>query len=223
MKSKTKYTLLPLSGLERAPFFRRILDPTESWQPYSYPYQTLHPLECHIAPPFAVINAGPKCAGADLAAIVQACRQTNEDRQALKDLLELLCETWNLFEDARANAKDWEKEKRGKRKREHDDEDIERLSQSSQRTTRSQSRSSRGSPGRMSAPARKGVDSTRDWCRGSRTNIEQTQGSGIRKRKWTHTSRGATLSEYAVLHLGKRQKTEELDRMVKRWVESACG
>jgi hypothetical protein len=28
-----------------------------------------------------------------------------------------------------ANAKDWETEKRGKRKRERDDEDIERLSQ----------------------------------------------------------------------------------------------
>jgi hypothetical protein len=40
----------------------------------------------------------------------------NDNQQALKDRLELLCETWNLFENARANARDWEKEKRSKRK-----------------------------------------------------------------------------------------------------------
>jgi hypothetical protein len=223
MKTKTKYTLLPLPGLERAPFFRRILDPAESWQPHSYPYQILPPLECHITPPFAVINAGLKCAGADLGVIAQACCQTNESQQALKDRLELLCETWNLFEDAKANTKDWEKEKRGKSQRERDDGDIERLSQSSQCTTRSQSRSSRGSAGRKSAPARKVVNTTGDRCGGSRTNIEQTPASGTRKRQWTRSSSGTTLSEYAVSRLGQRQKTSDLNGMVKRWVESACG
>jgi hypothetical protein len=217
MKTKTKYTLLPLPGLERAPFFRQILDPAESWQPHLYPYRALPPLECHIAPPFSVINAGPKCAGVDLDAIARACCQTNENQQALKDRLELLSETWSLFENATANAKNWETEKRGKRKRERDDEDIERLSQSSQRTTRSQSRSSCGSAGRNSAPARG------DRCRSSRTNIEQTQASGTRKRNWTHSSSGATLSEYALSHLGKRQKISDLNAMVKRWVESAYG
>ena len=33
----------------------------------------------------------------------------------------------------------------------------------------------------------------------------------------------ATLSEYAVSRLGKRQKISNLNGMVKRWVESACG
>jgi hypothetical protein len=223
IKTKTKYTLIPLPGLACEPFLRRTLDPSEQWRIHLHPYQTLPPLECHIAPPFAVINAGPKCAGADLDAITRACCQTNETQQALKDRLELLCDTWNLFEDAKANAKDWEKEKRGKRKRERDDEDIERLSQSSQRTTRSQSRSSRGSAGRKSAPARKVVNTTGDRCGGSRTNIEQTHASGTRKRKWTRSSSGTTLSEYAVSRLGKRQKTSDLNGMVKRWVESACG
>jgi hypothetical protein len=182
MKTKTKYTLLPLPGLERARFFRRILDPAKSWQPHSYPYQSLPPLECHIEPPFAVINAGPKCAGADLDAIARACCQTNENQQALRDRLELLSEPWSLFENAMANAKDWETEKRGKRKRKRDDEDIERLSQSSQRTTRSQSRSLRGSAGRKPTPARNGVHTVGDRCRGFRTNIEQMRASGTRKR-----------------------------------------
>jgi hypothetical protein len=125
MKTKTKYTLIPLRGLANEPFLRRTLDPSKQWRIHLHPYQTLPPLESHIAPPFTVINAGPKCAGADLDAIARACCQTNETQQALKDRLELLCETWNLFENARANAKDWGKENRGKRKREHDDEDIE--------------------------------------------------------------------------------------------------
>jgi hypothetical protein len=217
MKTKTKYTIIPLPGLACEPFLRRTLDPSEQWRIHLHPYQTLPPLECHIAPPFAVINAGPKCAGADLDAITQACCQTNEHQQALKDRLELLCKTWSLFENAMANAKDWETERRGKRKRERDDEDIERHSQSTQRTTRSQSRSSRGSAGRKSAPARA------DRCRGSRTNIEQTQESSAQKRNWTHSSSSAILSEYAVSRLGKRQKTSDLNATVKRWVESACG
>jgi len=109
-----------------------------------------------------------------------------------------------------ADAKDWETERRGKRKRERDDEDIEKLSQLSQCTTRSQSRSSPGSTGRNSAPARG------DRCRGSRTNIEQTQASGT-----PHSSSGAALSEYAVSHLRKRQKISDLNAMIKHWVESA--
>jgi hypothetical protein len=116
MKTKTKYTLLPLPGLVRAPFFRRILDPAESWQPHSSPYQTLPLLECHIAPPFTAINAGPKCAGADLDAIARECCQATETQQALKDRLELLCDMWNLFENTNDNAKDW-KRKRGVRGR----------------------------------------------------------------------------------------------------------
>jgi hypothetical protein len=134
MKSKTKDTLIPLPGLVHEPFLRLTLDSSEQWQIHLHPYQTPPPLECHITPPFAVINAGPKCAGVNLDAIARACCQTSKNHQALKGRLELLCEMWNLFENARANAKDW---KRGKRKRERDDEDIERLLQLSRRTTRS--------------------------------------------------------------------------------------
>jgi hypothetical protein len=192
MKTKTKYTLIPLPGLAREPFLRRSLDSSEQWQIHLHPYQTLPPLECHIAPPFVVINGGPKCAGADLDAIARACCQTNESLQALKDRLELLSETWNLFENAMAKAKDWEMEKRGKRKRDHNDEDIERFLQPSHRTARSQSRSSRGSAGRKSAPAHKGFNTVEDRCGGSRTNrhrhLELADGNG-------HIARPEPLSE----------------------------
>jgi hypothetical protein len=110
-----------------------------------------------------------------------------------------------------ANAKDWETEKRGKRKRERDDEDIERLSQSSQRTTRSQSRSSRGSAGRKSAPARNGVNTIEigvevlEPTSNRRRHLALANGNG-------HIAQaGATLSEYAVSRLGKRQKTSDLN------------
>ena len=209
MKTKTRYTFLPLPGYQPVPFFRRILNPAENWQPHSYPYQTVPSLECHIAPPFAVINAGPKCAGLDLVAVARAYCQTNETQQALQGRLELLCETWNLFENARGDAKDWGNEK--KRKREHEDEDIERLTQSSKRTTRSKTRSSGGSAGRKREVR----------FRGSGTNTEQGEASGSRKRNWTHSSSGGTLSEHAVFLLGKRQKIPDLNSMVKRWVESA--
>src|SRR5882762_10688018 len=91
MKTKTKYTFIPLPGLAHEPSLRRTLDSSEQWKIHLHPYQTLPPLECHIAPPFAIINAGPKCAGADLDAIARACCQTNGNQQALKDRLELLC------------------------------------------------------------------------------------------------------------------------------------
>ena len=208
MKTKTNYTLLFLPGFNPPPFFRRILDPAERFQPHSYPYQTLPPLECHIAPPFAVINAGPKCAGADLVAIARACGETNEIRQALQDRLELLCETWNLFEKAREDARDWENEKMGKRKREREDEDIDSLiTGSSKRTTRSQTRSSRGSAG----------PKPEVQFRGSGTNIEQGETSGSHKRNW------GNLSEHAVSLLGKQQKVSDLNSLIKCWVESACG
>jgi len=33
---------------------------------YNHPYRNLPELECHIAPPYAIINASPKCIGFNL-------------------------------------------------------------------------------------------------------------------------------------------------------------
>jgi hypothetical protein len=89
-------------------------------------------LECHIAPPFAAINGGPKCTGTDLDAIALDYCRSIDSRAALKRRLELLSEIWAIFENAKEDAKHRERGTRGKRKRERDDEDIERLTQSSQ-------------------------------------------------------------------------------------------
>ncbi|KAG1717501.1 hypothetical protein EDB19DRAFT_1250012 [Suillus lakei] len=52
LKTKTQYTLISISCTD--PFFRKSTA-------HQYPYLGLPLLECHVAPPFVVINAGPKC------------------------------------------------------------------------------------------------------------------------------------------------------------------
>jgi hypothetical protein len=145
-----------------------------------------------------------------------ACCETNETQHALK----LLCVTWNLFEHARGNAKDWKTEKRGKRKREHDDEDIERLLQSSHRTTRSVSFIAWWCRTKVCSSSKDSIQS--EMCGGSRTNIELTQHLELADGNG-HIAQQEPLGEYAVSRFGQRQKTSIWSRMVERWVESACG
>jgi hypothetical protein len=179
-----------------------MLEPLEQWNVHLYPYQTLPYLECHIAPPFAAINGGPKCAGIDLDALTLDYCQSSDSRPALKRRLELLCETWEISQNAKGDAGNWERDKRGKRKREQEDEDIERLTQSTRRTTRSQSRISQGPTG---------------------NNVNYINTSDNHKRKAVPSSSGRTLTERAVFHLGKRQKTSDFRTTVKRWAESIYG
>jgi hypothetical protein len=173
--------------------------PVQQWDNHFYPYHTLPDFECHIAPPFAAINGGPKCAGTDLDAITLDFCQSRDSRPALKRRLELLCEIWEIFQNAEADANNWEWGKRGKRKREQDDEDIERLTQSSRRTTRSQSRLSQNPTG------------------------DNVKLFGSRKRKAAPSLSGTTLTERAVFRLSKRQKTSDFRTLVKHWVESIHG
>jgi len=168
--------------------------PTQQWDTHSYPYRTVPDLECHVAPPFSVINAGPKCMGTDLDAITLGYCESDDSRPTLKRRLELLCEIWELFQDTKEDASSWQRDKSGKRTREQEDADIERLTQSSQRTTRSQSRASQGPTGNRMKRSR--------------------------KRKASPSLCGSTLTERAVLHLTKRQKTSDFRTTVKHWVES---
>jgi hypothetical protein len=168
-----------------------------------YPYQTLPDLEYHIAPPFAAINGGPKCADADLDALTFDYCQSSDSRPALKRRLELLREIWQIFQNAKEEASNWDQGKRGKRKREQEDEDIERLTQSTRRTTRSQSRISQGPTG---------------------NNVKQhIHTSGSHKRKAVPSSSGKTLTERAVFHLSKRQITSDFHTAIKRWAKSIHG
>ncbi|KAG1772253.1 hypothetical protein EV702DRAFT_1048709 [Suillus placidus] len=59
LNNKTPYTFIPLPGAGCPHISCEIGGGV--WEDHSYPYQGLPLLECHIAPPFAIINAGPKC------------------------------------------------------------------------------------------------------------------------------------------------------------------
>jgi hypothetical protein len=204
--SKIQYTFIPLRSIKRDACTRRTLqlsqtlEPLDQWNVHLYPYKTLPHLECHLTPSFAAINGGPKCAGTDLDAITLDYCQSSDSRPALKRRLELLCEIWKLFQDAKEDASNWERGLRGKRKREQEDEDIERLTQSSQRTTRSHPpHISQGPIG---------------------DHVKHIRTSGSRKRKAAPSLCGTTLTERAVFHLSKRQKTFGFRAMVKHWAES---
>ncbi|KAF8503723.1 hypothetical protein F5888DRAFT_1800012 [Russula emetica] len=139
MDLKTTYTLMPLPRIAHEPIFRRVLNPSETWEQFSYPFNSLPSLECHVSPPLAVINGGPKLADLDLDAIsLMYHRQGSKETQiTTKERLTLLCSIWGLFMGVKDLAKEWENEKRGKkRKRDQDDDDIGRLSQRTDRTTR---------------------------------------------------------------------------------------
>ncbi|KAM6489220.1 hypothetical protein JOM56_015390 [Amanita muscaria] len=213
LENKSKYTFIPLSSIMRDPFMR--LKPVSSpaasqavpqWDLHFYPYHTLPDLECHVAPPFVAINGGRKLAGVDLDAITLDYCQSSDSRPTLKGRLEVLREIWEILQSAKQDASKWEESKRGKRKRDEDDEDIERLTQSSQRTTRSKLRASQAPAPQKTANQQTSHRTSTAW-----------------KRKAHASLTGTTLTEYAVRHHNKRQKTSRFHNSVKRWAESIHG
>lgn len=205
------------------PFLR--LGDNEQWISHRHPYRDIPYLECHIAPPYAIINAGPKCAGLDLDQIARAyCQsETSEFQEELKHRLQLLYDIWALIESAKEAAKVWEaKEREGRRKlkRKRDDDDIDTSSVTTKRTTRSQTRSANDGHKDQPDPSRPGSHTSTNKSGGSNTYKQPKQGSTTRKRKQGSSSNGATLTETAVLHLCKQKKMADLNTTVKRWVES---
>ncbi|KAG1723138.1 amidase signature domain-containing protein [Suillus lakei] len=186
LKMKTPYTLISISLTKS--FLRETGGQLTTHQ---YPYPDLSLLECHVAPPFAIINAGPKCKRDQIDQIVldrypqQTEGSTMEsDAEELKQRLTLLCDTWDLFMDpgVRAAAKTWEKSETGGGKRQREQSDAGRTDG---RSTRSKTRSAHG---------------------------------GDRKRKRSPNLSGATLTEYAVSHLEKRQKADNWETGIRHWV-----
>jgi hypothetical protein len=94
--------------MEPEPFWRQADD--GGWIGHHHPYCDLPELECHIAPPYAVINAGPKCVGLDLDKIALDYHQSkmSDSQSELKLRLELLRDTWALFEKEKEASKGWE-------------------------------------------------------------------------------------------------------------------
>jgi hypothetical protein len=212
--------------MEPEPFLRQADD--GGWIAHHHPYRDLPELECHIAPPYVVINAGPKCIGLDLNKIALDYHQseTSDSHRELKLQLELLRDTWALFENAKEAAKAWEEKERDgrkKQKRKRDEDDIDTSSMTTKRTTRSQSRSAKGGYENRPGPSRPGSQASKDRSEGSYANTQPKRRSTIRKRKRGNSSNEATLTEAAVLHLSKRKRMPDSNTAVKRWVKSTYG
>ncbi|KAG1863233.1 hypothetical protein DFJ58DRAFT_725133 [Suillus subalutaceus] len=79
-----------------------------------HPFSNFPLLECHILPPYAVINAAQKLSRDQIDGIVRDlhAEQTKEFEE-LKQRLTLVCDTWDLFMDAEDAAKAWEKSANG--------------------------------------------------------------------------------------------------------------
>jgi hypothetical protein len=143
LHSKTEYTFVALPFLKMEGLARGTR--ASGWNIYSYPFNTLPRLECHIAPPFAVIKAWRNCTQPDLDEITKEFCELEESRPELKCQLELLREIWVILVSAKGDAKEWECQMRLKSRREQDGVVFDRFSQStSQRTTRLKSNPSQG-------------------------------------------------------------------------------
>jgi hypothetical protein len=140
LKTQMPYTLVFIPG--RYPPLSLEID-EGVWIHYDYPYRNLPLLQCHVAPPFAVINAARKCKRDHIDQITLDHYLPHTSQSVdLKRQLTLLCDIWALFQAAEEAAKAWGGST--KRKREQNDDDAEELSQTSRRTTRSQGRSAHG-------------------------------------------------------------------------------
>jgi hypothetical protein len=206
--------------MEPEPFLRQADD--GRWFSHDHPYHDLPHLECHIAPPYVVINAGPKCVGLDLdrVALDYHGSERGDSQRELKHQLELSCNIWALFENAKEAANAWggnEREERRKRKRKRDEDDT--YSVTTKRTTRSQTRTAHGGLDSPPSPSRPGSRASRQPG-GSNTNRRSLRVASKRKRKSGSSTSGATLTETAVWHLCKRQKMTDPNTTIKHWVES---
>jgi hypothetical protein len=208
------------------------MEPESFWHQagrlHHHPYRDLPELECHIAPPYAIINAGPKCVGLDLdqVALDYHESETSDSQRELRRQLEVLCNIWALFENAKEAANAWggnEREERQKRKRKRDEDDVDASSLTTKRTTRSQTRTANGGHDGPPNPSQSG-SRTSPKPGGSNTHRRSSRVANKRKRKSGLSNiSGATLTETAVWHLCKRQKMTDPNTTIERWVESTYG
>ena len=197
------------------------------WLSHDHPYHDLPHLGCHIAPPYAVINVGPKCINlqVDRIALNYHELEMSDSQSELKRQLELLCDIWALFENVKEAANAWgekEREERRKRKRKRDKDDADTASVTTKRTTRSQTRTANGGLDGPPSPSRPGSRAS-GQPKGSNADRRLSRLARKRKRKSGSSTSGATLTETAVWHLYKRQKMADPNTTIERWVESTYG
>ncbi|KAG2129423.1 uncharacterized protein EDB93DRAFT_1256293 [Suillus bovinus] len=137
LEKLTQYTLVAV--IYTPPISR--IEPGQSPITHTYPFPDFPTLACHIAPPFAVINAGPKCNRDKIGEIVQGrFPQPTDESKKFERRLTLLCDTWDLFQGAMSAAQAWgiqcnrEQRARERKRKEADSDQIP------MRITRSKSR-----------------------------------------------------------------------------------
>jgi len=83
------------------------MEPESFWRQadclHHHPYRDLPELECHISPPYVVINTGPKCVGLDLDQVGLNYHEseTSDSQRELKHQLQLSCNIWVLLRTQR--------------------------------------------------------------------------------------------------------------------------
>jgi hypothetical protein len=196
MDLKTTYTFMPLPGIS---IDDRILRKQGTiWNQFSYPFNSFPPLECHISPPLAVINGGPKVFGLDLAEI-SSTYHGEESNAIIYQRLDLLNRIWGRITGAKDLAREWEKENKRKKRRQHQGDDT---LQKSRRTTRSSAKS-----GQTSEPSCQAIGG------------KQPKRNGTRKRDRKTKSLGTTLSGDVLAQLGKHHNSAD---RIKEWVEDTA-
>lgn len=157
---------------------------------HHYPYPELPPLNCHVSPPLTVINAGRKFNKDMIDRIVLGrYPQQTEESEELKQRLGLLCDIYTLLVKAKDAAKAWG---RGQGAEEDQIDETGKRKREQSDAGQTSGRSTR-----------------------SKTRAEH---GGEQKRKRSLDSSGATLTEYAVSHLEKRQKADNWETSIRRWV-----
>ena len=109
---------MPLPRHDQYPIFRFTPNELDVWQPFDYPFNSFPPLECHVSPPPAVINGGPKNFNLDLddIALTYHEQKRSQTQVETKQRLTLLRDIWDLIMGAKDDTKKWEESKNGKRK-----------------------------------------------------------------------------------------------------------
>lgn len=135
MNTTYAYTFMPLPGIPKQHIPRYKGDPV-----VRYPYNSLPPLICHISPPLAVINGGPKLFSLELLDVSSTYHEGESDT-ATYDRLVLLDSIWRRIKGAEDLSKKWDEENRRKQRDEHQGDGTSQ----SHPATRSSARSGRNS------------------------------------------------------------------------------
>ena len=226
LRNVYKHTFMPIKRIS-ASIFRETSD---SHERHTYPYNKLPPLDCHVSPPLAVINAGQKLDGMDLQKVAQdywsaesgeneESEEMHENVNKLRRQLELLRDIWQWICNAEGDAAQWRSGHMGKQ--DGDQFSGPGSSERSRKRSRRRSRNDTDISGNefnpSSHPFTPQIPTTSNSMPpSSGVTIDKQQQLLQRGAKRGST---ASLTEETLSRLGKRSKTANEER-VMQWAVS---